>query len=355
MSGNTALLRVAMVGVHRSLARTPANHNWATAFDAVPETSIAAVFDLGAETRGDFLACWGSEIPAYDDYQRMLAEVQPDLVCIATSQTMHADQIKQAVEAGVRGILCDKPLATSPAEMDRIVAACRSKGVPLAFGLDRRWTPAYRYLRRVLAEGAIGAVTSVLSYGLPNLINHGCHWYDTMLALAGDPEPTWVSGFAEDVSGEPPDSRARMDPTGHGQVGLSNGALGYFSQHGAYTGPSFEVLGENGRLLILDDARTVYLLGVETGTQLGAMPTHQPQPLDLPAAAGGWTAGPAAVQDLVQAVHTGGSTACDVDETRRSTEIGFALHASSAAAGARVDVPVADRSMRIESYPWGNE
>ena len=133
MSGNSGSLRVAMVGVHRSLARTPAHHNWATAFDAVPETSIAAVFDLGAETRDEFLACWGSEIPAYDDYQRMLAEVQPDLVCIATHQRMHADQIEQAIEAGVRGILCDKPLATSLAEMDRIVAACRGNGVPLAF------------------------------------------------------------------------------------------------------------------------------------------------------------------------------------------------------------------------------
>ena len=355
MSGNTALLRVAMVGVHRSLARTPAHHNWATAFDAVPETSIAAVFDLGAETRAEFLACWGSAIPAYDDYQRMLAEVQPDLVCIATHQRMHADQIEQAIEAGVRGILCDKPLATSLDEMDRIVAAGKGQGVPLAFGLDRRWTPAYRYLRQVLAEGAIGTVTSVLAYGLPNLINHGCHWYDVMLALAGDPEPTWVSGEAADVSGEPADSRARMDPTGNGRVGLSNGVHGYVSEHGAAGGLSFEVLGENGRLLILDDARTVYLLNVETGAQLDAKPTHQPQPLDLPAPSDGWTTGPAAVQDLVQAVNTGSNTACDLDEARRATEIGFALHASSVAAGARVEVPVADRSMRIESYPWGNE
>ena len=32
------------------------------------------------------------------------------------------------IEAGVRGILCDKPLATSLAEMDRIVAACKEQG-----------------------------------------------------------------------------------------------------------------------------------------------------------------------------------------------------------------------------------
>ena len=107
-----------------------------------------------------------------------------------------------------------------------------------------------------------------------------------MLALAGDPEPTWVSGEAVDVSGEPADSRASMDPTGNGRVGLSNGVHGYVSEHGATGGLSFEVLGENGRLLILDDARTVHLLNVETGAQLGAMPKHQPQPLDLPAPPG---------------------------------------------------------------------
>lgn len=355
MLDDTAPLRAALVGCHRSLDRTPAGHNWATAFDAAPETSIEAVFDLGAETRDAFLECWGSGVRAYDDYQRMLEEVQPDLVCIATRQTMHADQIEQAVAAGVRGILCDKPLATSLDETDRIVATCQSKGVPLAFGLDRRWTPAYLYLRHVLADGAIGDVKAVLGYGLPNAINHGCHWYDTMLALAGDPEPTWVSGFVEDASGEPPDSRSRMDPTGHGQVGLGNGSLGYVSLHGAYTGPSFEVLGENGRLLILDDARSVYLYSIGTGAQPGARPQHQPKPLDLPVVSGGWVAGPATVQDLVQAVRTGGATACDVDYARRATEIGFALHASSAADGVRVMLPLQDRSRRIESYPWGNE
>ena len=356
MSGNTAPLRVAMVGVHRSLARTPACHNWATAFDAVPETSIAAVFDLGAETRDEFLACWGSEIPAYDDYERMLAEVQPDLVCIATRQTMHADQIEQAVAAGVRGILCDKPLATSPAEMDRIVAACRSKGVPLAFGLDRRWTPAYRYLRRVLAEGAIGAVTSVLGYGLPNLINHGCHWYDTMLGAGRRPGANLGERLcrrrirrAGRLASKHGSHRARPSGAVQRRPRLRQPARRLYRAAVRGAGREWTAADPRRRSQCLPSSAS------RRARSWAPCRTHQPQPLDLPAAAGGWTAGPAAVQDLVQAVHTGGSTACDVDEARRSTEIGFALHASSAAAGARVEVPVADRSMRIESYPWGNE
>ena len=67
-----------------------------------------------------------------------------------------------------------------------------------------------------------------------------------------------------------------------------------------------------------------------------------------------WARGSAIVRDLVNAVSTGGKTLCDVEETRRLTEIGFAFHASNALGGARVDMPVTDRTLRIDSRPWGN-
>ncbi len=311
---------------------------------------MVAVFDLGAETRAAFVECWG-DIPSYDDYPQMLQEAQPDIVCIAVRQTMHAEQCEQALAAGVRGILSDKPLATSLEEADRIVEACRRANVPLAFGLDRRWDSSYRFLRQVIADGAIGAVTGVTGYGLPNLINHGCHWYDTMLALAGDPEPVWVSGFVQDVSDEPPDARSRMDPTGRAQIGLDNGAVAVAIPEGG-PGAGFEVLGEHGRLLILNDARQAHLWTETSGDGRAEL---QPRPLELPILPEGWPAGPAAVSDLAQAVRTGGTTACDVDHARRATEIGFAIHLSSNNAGARVNLPATDRSLRIPSYPWGNE
>lgn len=350
MAQTNGPLRVAISGCHRMLTRPLAGHNWASAFDAVSETEMVAVFDLEAETRAAFVECWG-DIPTYDDYPRMLREVEPDIVCIATRQTMHAEQFEQALAAGVRGILSDKPLATSLDEADRIVDGCRRVNVPLAFGLDRRWDSSYRFLRQVIADGSIGAVTSVTGYGLPNLINHGCHWYDAMLALAGDPEPTWVSGFVNDISDEPPDSRSRMDPTGRAQIGLDNGALAVAMPEGG-PGAGFEVLGKQGRLLILNDARQAYLW---TETSDGGRAELQPRPLELPPVAEDWPAGPATVSNLAQAVRTGGTTACDVGHARRATEIGFAVHLSSNSAGARVSLPATDRLLRIPSYPWGNE
>lgn len=346
MNGKQDKLRVAIAGCHRMGIRTPGSHNFASAFYAVPETEVVGVFDLGAETRAEFVDCWRDvwgDVPTYDDFPKMLQEVEPDILCVATRQTMHADQIELAVESGVRGIMCDKPLVTTLAELDRIVTACQN--VPLLLGLDRRWFARYRALRQLISDGDIGAITTVVSYGLPNLINHGCHSYDTLLALAQDIEPAWVSGFVDDVSDEPDDSRRRMDPSGRGQIGLANGVVLYITQGG---GPmSFDVIGENGRLFLLNDANESFVWRAEGEAKMA--------PIELPEEPDTWPAGPAMVRDLVQAIETGGRTACDIDHARRATEIGFAIHASSAQGGAKVTVPVADRSHRIESFPWGNE
>ena len=343
MEQSQGQLRVAIAGCHRMVTPTPGSHNFAAAFHAVPETQVVAVFDRGPDTRAQFVDCWSNvwdSISTYDDYLRMLEEMEPDLICIATRQTLHAEQIELAVQAGVRGILCDKPLATSLAETDRIASACHK--VPLLFALDRRWMARYQSLRKLIADGAIGAITSIVGYGLPNLINHGCHWYDTLLALAGEANPAWVSGLVDNLSGN-----QRIDPTGRSQIGLANGVVLYVTPAGGHI--SFEVLGEKGRLFLLKDAKEsfIWLDSADGSSNL--------RPLELPEETEPWPAGKAMVEDLVQAVRTGGRTSCDVSNARRATEIGFAIHASSARGGIKVDLPLAERSFRIESFPWGNE
>ena len=346
-------LRVAIAGCHRMLKPDPGSHNFAAAFNAVPQIQVVAVFDRGADTRAQFRGCWEEvwgPISAYDDYEQMLEREAPDLVCIATRQTQHADQIEQAVQAGVRGILCDKPLATSLEEADRIGAACQE--VPLLFALDRRWLEVYREVCQLIAAGAIGPLTSMVAYGLPNLINHGCHWYDAMLALAGDLEPVWVSGLVDDVAGERADSRRRLDPSGRGQIGLADGLVLYLTPDGAHQGANmnFEISGEKGRLFLFDDARENFIWLEEGPPGAGRM-----QPLEIAAGKGGWPAGAAMVRDLVEAVQTGRRTSCDVEQARRATEIGFAIHLSSQQRGARIDLPAVERGLYLQSFPWGNE
>lgn len=349
MLTSTAALRVAIAGCHRMLDTLPRGHNWAQAFDSVPETDVVAVFDVGGDTREEFQSVWKDrwgDIPGYDDYDKMLAETKPDIVCITTRQTMHVDQIESALASGVKGIACEKPFVTSVSESDRIIAACRKAGAPLIYLLDRRWNTRYQKICEVIGDGVIGEVIGVSALGLPNLINHGCHFYDMALALAGDVEPIWTSGHVDDVSQDPEDSRRRLDPPGRSWTGLSNGAHIMITPEGIGRA-TFSVYGTEGSIVIQNDAETAVIWDTDGGTVCRSV--------ELPDRIGEWPEGHSAVSDLANAVKNGGNTACDVDEARRATEIGFAIHASHAENGKRVTLPLVDRSLRIESFPWGNE
>ena len=131
--------------------------------------------------------------------------------------------------------------------------------------------------REAIAEGLLGRVETVVAWGLPNLINHGCHWYDVALALAGDPEVEWVSGQVDPLPNEPSDSRRRLDPAGTAQVQLANGVALYVSPAGR-PGPAFEVLGDRGRLTLLNDARATSLWLAE-----GSPAALREAPFQLPA------------------------------------------------------------------------
>ena len=341
MSAKTKL-RVAVAGCHRMLLRNLTHHNFGAAFQAVPETEVVGVFDYGQETRDEFASFWQDvwgDIPAFGNYETMLNETQPDLLCVATRQTMHADQIEAAVAAGVRGILCDKPLATTLSEMDRILSACQQ--TPLCFALDRRWSAPYIYLRENMND-LVGTITSVVAYGLPNTINHGCHWYDALLGLLGDPEPIWVSGLLDQSNLD--DERRNQDPPARAQISFDNDVVAYITTDGG-KGLSFEITGNRGRVTILTEATEAYLWTASSGYQ----------PIDLPVPTEPWPTGPAMVRDLVQAVQTGGRTACDIDQARRATAIGFAIHHSSRQEGAQIALANVDKTLQVNSFPWGNE
>ena len=107
------------------------------------------------------------------------------------------------------------------------------------------------------------------------------------------------------------------------------------------------MIGDTGRLFVLNDAHQSFFWTSDSSDQV--------QLVELPQDTNAWSAGPAMVRDLVQAIQTNGRTKCDVDQARRATEIGFAIHESSKELGAKIYLPVSDRLLRIESFPWGNE
>ena len=67
----------------------------------------------------------------------MLAEVQPEVVALAVPTVAHLPLTIQAAEAGVRGICCEKPVATNLADARAMADACARSGAQEALRLLR--------------------------------------------------------------------------------------------------------------------------------------------------------------------------------------------------------------------------
>ena len=92
---------------------------------------------------------------AFADLVPHLDEV--DLVVLASPNPVHAAQAEAVIGTGT-AVVVDKPLAVDAAQARRLVTLARDGGVPLTVFQNRRWDPAHRAAREVLASGALGQV-----------------------------------------------------------------------------------------------------------------------------------------------------------------------------------------------------
>lgn len=172
----------------------------AAGLKANPNFEIAAVCDTSEarcrEAERD-LGC-----TAYTDYHKMLRRERLDLVSVVTRTDTHRDIACDCLQAGVH-TLVTKPLAPDLPTARQIVDTARRTGRLLFPWLPTFWSPDFRKIRELLAEGAIGDVFLIrrsitgfrrrhdwqteLRYGGGYLRNWGAHIVQPLLALADSP------------------------------------------------------------------------------------------------------------------------------------------------------------------------
>jgi predicted dehydrogenase len=89
-----------------------------------------------------------------------LADPAVQAIVLATPHSLHPEQVVASAKAG-KHVFCEKPLALRTAEARAMVAACRRAGVVLGVGHNRRFWPAMRELKRLVAEDRLGRVLHV--------------------------------------------------------------------------------------------------------------------------------------------------------------------------------------------------
>ena len=168
----------------------------ATGIVSSDRARLAAACDLDEATLREFEQRWPDEnLTLYRDHREMLARESLDIVTVATSDHRHADLVVDAANAGAKGIFCEKPLATSLADADRMIAACDANNTTLAVDHTRRFMPLWRHAKEeIVDKGVIGPVQYVigtLSGSRAMLFRNGTHTLDAICYYA-DAQPQWV-------------------------------------------------------------------------------------------------------------------------------------------------------------------
>ena len=153
----TDSLNVALLG-SKFMGRAHSNA-WlkvAKFFDVDPLPSMHTVVARNADEVESFAGRWGWEHSS-TDWRAVVGSDDIGLVDIATPNDVHADQAIAALEAG-KHVACEKPLAATLADAERMAAAAASSTGQTFVWFNYRRVPAVALAHRLVASGAIGRV-----------------------------------------------------------------------------------------------------------------------------------------------------------------------------------------------------
>lgn len=145
-------IKVAVIGcgsiaTHRHLPECAANEN----------VEITAVCDVVGERARE--AAVKYQAKAYTDYKTLLKEECIDAVSVCLPNYLHAPVSIDALNAGMH-VLCEKPMATSIEEADKMIEAAERNGKKLMIGHNQRFVASHRKAKELIESGAIGNVYS---------------------------------------------------------------------------------------------------------------------------------------------------------------------------------------------------
>ena len=213
---NTNLWRVAQVGCgSRGVIHLDGWLNNPSRF------RVEALCDLDLEKARTAVASRGCQAQIYNDAERMLAEVKPDVFCFSTMPDVRLSMIRLAVKYGVKAVAFEKPLATSLKDAREIVRLCREAGIIAIVCHQQKYLTSFEKLKAVLDRGEIGKVIHMDASCQMQLSQLGTHFIDYLMWANGGAKASWVVGHVhgrELLSDHHPSPNYTM-----GQIGFANG------------------------------------------------------------------------------------------------------------------------------------
>ncbi|MCS6862509.1 MAG: Gfo/Idh/MocA family oxidoreductase [Abditibacteriales bacterium] len=322
--------------------REPMPPSHAAAYAVLPQTRVVAVCDLKAELLDRFRLDWQhvwADVHTYTDYREMIAHESLDVLSVVTSDHCHADIVVDAANAGIKGILCEKPIATTLADADRMIEAVERNGAVMTVEHTRRWHPLYHQARALVRQGDIGELRVIVAHlGGPRamLFRNGTHLID-MICFFAESEPAWVfaeldPGFEDYFEYRGDGGRDPAgDPGGSGYIHFRNGVRAFVNcRRGTCKGFELELIGTDGEVFVGNEAAELWTKDAQG--RLGGR--FLVPPLYMKSHILG------AVEELIHLMEHGGTGISTGHDGRRALEIIIGFLTSQKQGNARVELPL---------------
>jgi len=256
-------LRGAVVGLGRigwkfeddTKRQHPCTH--AGALAVLEGVTLVAGASKTLKSAEEFRSRWKTN-RAYTDYRTMVEKEKIDIVGVATNPETHCEIVCALAELGVKGILCEKPIALSLRDADSMIDACEKHGTHLMIMHNRRWNSIFRSAKDMILSDEIGAINSVIGICQgckPNrnwqsefegpLLHDATHLFDILRFLLGDAE--WVISDVARAS-----KTDKVEDSAYSLIYFKNGtyATTMVNERTDYMRFEIEVQGSKGKLLL---------------------------------------------------------------------------------------------------------
>jgi predicted dehydrogenase len=150
---------------------------FAAALEALPDAELTAVGSRSAEAAASFRQRHGAA-RFHASYAALANDPDVDIVYVATPHAFHYPSVRLCLEGG-KAVLCEKPFTLNAAQARELVHLARLQRLFLMEAMWTRFLPAFREMRRIIADGTIGEIRFLTSdFGFQKAFDAGHRLFD---------------------------------------------------------------------------------------------------------------------------------------------------------------------------------
>ncbi len=155
---------------------------------------IVAVCDIDAEKMQQAVSGLGISPAQYTDAGKMLSEAKPDVFCFSTQPNVRLEMVELAAKYAVKGMVFEKPMATSLADARQITSLCKQHNIKTAVSHQHIYLTSFQKLKEIVESGAVGTISRIDATCQAGLAQLGTHYVYYILWANGGRHAKWVVG-----------------------------------------------------------------------------------------------------------------------------------------------------------------